>query len=154
MTIFTPVYAVNCFNKACLLIFLIGFFGTASAKEHQFLVLNYHDVLTAEDARRSLNKMDVGVEHLEQHLDWLKKKGYKIISVQNIFDAAAGKDTLPDKAALLTFDDGYLSFYTRVFPLLKKYRYPAAVALVGTWMDGNVTADEPGKPLLNWEQIR
>ncbi len=154
MTIFTPVSAVNCFNKACLLIFLIGFFGTASAKEHQFLVLNYHDVLSAEDARRSLNKMDVGVEHLEQHLDWLKKKGYKIISVQNIFDAAAGKDTLPDKAALLTFDDGYLSFYTRVFPLLKKYRYPAAVALVGTWMDGNVTADEPGKPLLNWEQIR
>ncbi|MCX7092410.1 MAG: poly-beta-1,6-N-acetyl-D-glucosamine N-deacetylase PgaB [Methylobacter sp.] len=137
-----------------MLIFLIGFFGTASAKEHQFLVLNYHDVLSAEDARRSLNKMDVGVEHLEQHLDWLKKKGYKIISVQNIFDAAAGKDTLPDKAALLTFDDGYLSFYTRVFPLLKKYRYPAAVALVGTWMDGNVTADEPGKPLLNWEQIR
>ncbi len=154
MTIFTPVNAVNCFNKAYLLIFLIGFFGTASAKEHQFLVLNYHDVLSAEDARRSLNKMDVGVEHLEQHLDWLKKKGYKIISVQNIFDAAAGKDTLPDKAALLTFDDGYLSFYTRVFPLLKKYRYPAAVALVGTWMDGNVTADEPGKPLLNWEQIR
>ncbi len=154
MTIFTPASAVNCFNKACLLIFLIGFFGTASAKEHQFLVLNYHDVLSAEDARRSLNKMDVGVEHLEQHLDWLKKKGYKIISVQNIFDAAAGKDTLPDKAALLTFDDGYLSFYTRVFPLLKKYRYPAAVALVGTWMDGNVTADEPGKPLLNWEQIR
>lgn len=154
MTIFTPVSAVNCFNKACLLIFLIGFFGTASAKEHQFLVLNYHDVLSAEDARRSLNKMDVGVEHLEQHLDWLKKKGYKIISVQNIFDAAAGKDTLPDKAALLTFDDGYLSFYTRVFPLLKKYRYPATVALVGTWMDGNVTADEPGKPLLNWEQIR
>lgn len=154
MTIFTPVSAVNCFNKACLLIFLIGFFGTASAKEHQFLVLNYHDVLSAEDARRSLNKMDVGVEHLEQHLAWLKKKGYKIISVQNIFDAAAGKDTLPDKAALLTFDDGYLSFYTRVFPLLKKYRYPATVALVGTWMDGNVTADEPGKPLLNWEQIR
>ena len=154
MTIFTPASAVNCFNKACLLIFLIGFFGTASAKEHQFLVLNYHDVLSAEDARRSLNKMDVGVEHLEQHLDWLKKKGYKIISVQNIFDAAAGKDTLPDKAALLTFDDGYLSFYTRVFPLLKKYGYPAAVALVGTWMDGNVTADEPGKPLLNWEQIR
>lgn len=154
MTIFTPVTAVNYLNKACLLIFLIGFFGAASAKEHSFLVLNYHDILSAEGAKLSLNKMDVGVEHLEQHLDWLKKKGYKIISVQNVLDAAAGKDALPEKAALLTFDDGYLSFYTRVFPLLKKHHYPATVALVGTWMDGNITADEPGKPLLNWEQIR
>lgn len=154
MTIFTPVTAVHYLNKACLLIFLIVCFGTASAKEHSFLVLNYHDILTAEDAQRSLDKMDVGVEHLEQHLDWLKKKGFKIVSVQNVLDAAAGKDSLPDKAALLTFDDGYLSFYTRVFPLLKKYHYPATVALVGTWMDGNVTADEPGKPLLNWAQVR
>ncbi|TAN68093.1 MAG: poly-beta-1,6-N-acetyl-D-glucosamine N-deacetylase PgaB [Methylobacter sp.] len=154
MTIFTPVTAVNYLNKACLLIFLIVFFGTASAQEHRFLALNYHDILSAEDAKRSLNKMDVGIEHLEEHLDWLKKKGYKIISVQNIIDAAAGKDVLPDKVALLTFDDGYLSFYTRVFPLLKKHHYPATVALVGAWMDGNVTADEPGKPLLSWDQVR
>ncbi len=154
MTIFTPVTAVNFFKKSCLLIFLVGVFNSASAKEPHFLILNYHDVLSAEDARQSLNKMDVGVEHLEQHLGWLKRNGYQIVSVQNVFDAASGKAQLPDKSALLTFDDGYLSFYTRVFPLLKKYHYPATVALVGTWMDGNVTADEPGKPLLNWEQIR
>ena len=152
MTVFTPVTVF--LKKLSLLIFLIGFFNTASAKEHHFLVLNYHDILSAEDAQRSLDKMDVGVEHLEQHLVWLKKNGYKIVSVQNVLDAAAGKQVLPDKAALLTFDDGYQSFYTRVFPLLKKYHYPATVALVGTWMDGNVTATEPGKPLLNWDQVR
>jgi len=154
MTIFTPVTAVNYLNKAFLLFFLIGFFGYASAKEHHFLVLNYHDIVGAEGAKPPFNSMDVSVDHLEEHLGWLKQNGYKIVSVQNILDAAAGKDTLPDKAALLTFDDGYLSFYTRVFPLLKKHHYPATVALVGTWMDGNVTADEPGKPLLNWEQVR
>ena len=136
-------------KKACLLIFLIGFFGTASAEEHHFLVLNYHDIVGAEGAKPPFNSMDVSVDHLEEHLGWLKKNGYKIVSVQNILDAAAGKDALPDKAVLLTFDDGYQSFYTRVFPLLKKYHYPATVALVGTWMDGNVTADEPGKPLLS-----
>ena len=152
MTVFTPVTVF--LKKLSLLIFLIGFFNTASAKEHHFLVLNYHDILSAEDAQRSLDKMDVGVEHLEQHLVWLKKNGYKIVSVQNVLDAAAGKQVLPDKAALLTFDDGYQSFYTRVFPLLKKYHYPATVALVGTWMDGNVTATEPGKPLLNWDQVK
>jgi len=154
MTIFTPVAAVNRLSKAFLLFFLIGFSGTAFAQEHRFLVLNYHDIVGAEGAKPPFNSMDVSIDHLEEHLAWLKNKGYKIVSVQNILDAAAGKDALPDKAALLTFDDGYQSFYTRVFPLLKKYRYPATVALVGTWMDGNVTADEPGKPLLSWEQVR
>ncbi|MGZ4955832.1 MAG: poly-beta-1,6-N-acetyl-D-glucosamine N-deacetylase PgaB [Methylobacter sp.] len=154
MTIFTPVTAVDYFKKLFVLIFLVIFSGTASAKEHSFLVLNYHDILTAQDAKRSVDKMDVGVEHLEEHLGWLKKKGFKIVSVQNVLDAAAGKDVLPDKAVLLTFDDGYQSFYTRVFPLLKKYHYPATVALVGAWMDGNVTVDDPGKPLLTWAQVR
>jgi biofilm PGA synthesis lipoprotein PgaB len=154
MTTFTPVAAVNRLSKAFLLFFLIGFSGTAFAQEHRFLVLNYHDIVGAEGAKPPFNSMDVSIDHLEDHLAWLKNKGYKIVSVQNILDAAAGKDALPDKAVLLTFDDGYQSFYTRVFPLLKKYRYPATVALVGTWMDGNVTADEPGKPLLSWEQVR
>ena len=84
----------------------------------------------------------------------MKKNGYKIVSVQNILDAAAGKAQLPDKGALLTFDDGYQSFYTRVFPVLKKHHYPATVALVGAWMDGSAAADEPGKTLLNWDQVR
>ena len=154
MTIPPLVVAVHYFKKTCLLIFLLGFFGTAFAKEHHFLVLNYHDIVGAEGAKPPFNSMDVSVDHFEEHLGWLKKNGYKIISVQNILDAAAGKDALPDKSALLTFDDGYQSFYTRVFPLLKKYHYPATVALVGTWMDGNVTAVEQGKPLLSWGQVR
>jgi biofilm PGA synthesis lipoprotein PgaB len=50
--------------------------------------------------------------------------GYSVVSVQDLFDAAAGKKELPEKPILLTFDDGYLSFYTKVYPLLKKYHYP------------------------------
>jgi biofilm PGA synthesis lipoprotein PgaB len=55
---------------------------------------------------------------------------------------------------LLTFDDGYQSFYTRVFPILKKYHYPATIALIGSWIDGIDTPDELGKQLLTWKQVR
>jgi len=73
----------------------------------------------------------------------------------------AAPDTLPDKAVLLSFDDGYESMYTRVFPLLKLYHFPAVLALVSSWME---TA--PGKNLgyddtqftrdnlLSWKQVR
>ncbi len=126
----------------------------ASANESQFLVLNYHDIVGAEGAKPPFNAMDVSVDHLEEQLVWLKKNGYDIISVQRLIDAAAGKDSIPHKAVLLTFDDGYQSFYTRVLPLLKKYNYPATLALVGNWMDGTEKPDEPGKQLLSWNQVR
>ena len=154
MVIFTPVTAVNYLKKACWLIFLMAFLGTVSAKEHHFLVLNYHDIVGAEGAKPPFNSMDVSVDHFEEQLAWLKKTGYQIVSVQNVLDAAAGKAALPDKAALLTFDDGYLSFYTRIFPLLKKHHYPATVSLVGAWMDGNLASYDAGKPLMNWDQVR
>ncbi|MFA6053031.1 MAG: poly-beta-1,6-N-acetyl-D-glucosamine N-deacetylase PgaB [Methylobacter sp.] len=154
MTISNIVTAVNYIKKLFLLGFLAGFAGAVYAGEHHLVVLNYHDIVGAEGAKPPFNSMDVSVDHFEEHLGWLKKNGYKIVSVQAVLDAAAGKDSLPSKAVLLSFDDGYLSFYTRVFPLLKKYHYPATVALVGTWMEGNVTDDEPGKPLLGWDQVR
>ncbi len=148
---------MNIFTRlkiAVLLSVILAHAPFAYSKDGHFVVLNYHDIVGAEGAKPPFDSMDVAVDHFEEHLEWLKKEGYKIVSVQNVFDAAAGKEPLPDKAALLTFDDGYLTFYTRVFPILKKYHYPATVALVGTWMDGSVTANTPGKPLMNWEQVR
>ena len=153
--IFLPsVNTISPLHKFKLFIFFIVFMGPVSASEHHFLVLNYHDIVGVEGAKPPFNSMDVSVDHFEEHLSWLKKNHYQIISVQDVFDAAAGKIELPAKGALLTFDDGYQSFYTRVYPLLKKYHYSATLALVGTWMDGNVTANDPGKPLLTWTQVR
>jgi biofilm PGA synthesis lipoprotein PgaB len=142
------------FSQLFLLAVLINFTTVTYADEHHFLVLNYHDIVKAGSLKTTLNSMDVSVDHLEEHLIWLKKNGYKIVSVQNVLDAAAGKNSIPDKSVLLTFDDGYLSFYTRVFPILKKYHYPATVALIGTWIEGIDTPDEAGKQLLNWSQVR
>jgi len=136
------------------ILLLISIAGLANAKEAQFVVLNYHDIVGAEGAKPPFNSMDTSIDHFEDHLLWLKNHHYRIISVQNIFDAAAGKDSLPDQAVLLTFDDGYQSFYSRVFPLLKKHRYPATIALVGQWMEGREQPDEIGKQLLTWDQIR
>ena len=144
----------NSLNQPFLLALLLFFTATIQADEHHFLVLNYHDIAKAGTAKASLNSMDVSVEHFEEHLFWLKKNGYKIVSVQNVLDAAAGKNAIPDKSVLLTFDDGYLSFYTRVFPILKKYHYPATLAIIGSWIDGIDKPDEDGKQLLNWDQVR
>lgn len=129
-------------------------FGFSSSINAQFLILNYHDIVSPAKIATAFNSMDVSEKNFKRHLDWLKKHGYKMISVQNIFDASAGKYTLPDKAVLLTFDDGYQSFYSKVFPLLKKNHYPATIALVGAWMDGQHKPGDIDKPLLTWDQVK
>ncbi len=142
------------FKFIVLLFALFTLSSFAHAKDGHFIVLNYHDIIDEEDIVAPFDRMEVNKHFLEDQFIWLKKNGYNVVSVQTVLDAAAGKTVLPEKAILLTFDDGYLSFYTKVFPLLKKYHYSATVALVGKWMDGNVTADDPGKSIMNWEQVR
>jgi biofilm PGA synthesis lipoprotein PgaB len=144
-------HLLKIFTGCCLFIVLNN---PAQAGAQPFLILNYHDIIGSEGAKPPFNSMDVSLDHFEGHLAWLKQQGYQVISVQQLVDAAAGKTSIPDKSVMLTFDDGYQSVYHRVLPLLKKYQYPATVALVGNWLDQREIPDEPGKTLLTWEQIR
>jgi biofilm PGA synthesis lipoprotein PgaB len=117
-----------------------------------FLVLNYHDILEEEEKVPPFDRIAVNKQHLEDHFAWLKKNNFHVISVQDVLDAIKSQKALPSKAVILTFDDGYVSFYTRAMPLLKKYRYPATLAVVGSWLEGKTV---PGvKPLMSVAQIR
>jgi biofilm PGA synthesis lipoprotein PgaB len=94
---------------------------------------------------------------------WLQANDYHPISLQHIIAARAGKQPLPPRALLLTFDDGYESVYTKVFPLLKRFNYPAVVALVTDWMEspagqpvtgyGGLTPP-PRENFITWAQAR
>jgi len=82
------------------------------------------------------------------------------VSIDQILAARSGRTPLPDRAVLLSFDDGFSSFYTRVLPILKAWNWPAVLAPVGTWMDTGPTqpVDFGGLPVarerfLNWEQV-
>lgn len=77
--------------------------------QNQFLVLAYHDV---EDDAADQRYLSVRTSALNEQISWLLHNGYHVISVQDILDAHDGKKTLPPKAVLLSFDDGYSSFYT------------------------------------------
>jgi peptidoglycan/xylan/chitin deacetylase (PgdA/CDA1 family) len=53
---------------------------------------------------------------------------------------------LPKKAVILTIDDGYLSFFTHGWPLLKKYNYTATVFIQ--------TETVGGADFMSWAQIK
>jgi peptidoglycan/xylan/chitin deacetylase (PgdA/CDA1 family) len=55
----------------------------------------------------------------EQQLDWLEHN-YRLISLEDLEAALEGRTSLPPKAALLTFDDGFVDHYVGVLPILRK----------------------------------
>lgn len=135
-------------------------FSTALAEtaDHDFITLCYHNTM---DSVNDPEGMTITTQRLIEHFSWLKNHGYQPISVDDLLAANKGERPLPDKAVLLTFDDGYKGFYQRVFPLLKAYKFPAVLALVGSWMEG---ADEnyvqygdhivPRKWFISWDEAR
>ncbi|MBN2428999.1 MAG: poly-beta-1,6-N-acetyl-D-glucosamine N-deacetylase PgaB [Deltaproteobacteria bacterium] len=99
----------------------------------EFISLCYHNTM---DRVNDPEGMTISTKRLIEHFSWLKSHGFRAITVDDLLAAGKGERPLPDKAVLLTFDDGYDSFYQRVYPLLKAYEFPAVLALVGSWMEG------------------
>lgn len=117
-----------------------------AAGANDVIVLNYHDV------GPGANPYTVTKERLAEHFSILRAKGYTVISLQQYLQARNGGAALPDKPVMITFDDGYVSFYKEIYPLLKQYNYPAVLAVVTAWQ-------QSGSPrgvgeLVTWDQMK
>ena len=77
------------------------------------LILEYHKVNDWSD-----DSYTVPTAEFAAQLDELSARGYTTISLLDFLRAKKGKQKLPDKPVILTFDDGYLDNYTDMLPLL------------------------------------
>ncbi|UOO81578.1 poly-beta-1,6-N-acetyl-D-glucosamine N-deacetylase PgaB [Uruburuella testudinis] len=152
--------------------------GTAFAEpahEIRYGALCYHDVVDETrpaaasrrddqfegDLQRQYFPQTITVQKLVAHFNWLQSNGYTPVSWAQIQAARAGQGRLPEKPVLLTFDDGYESFYRLVFPLLKAYRFPAVFAVVTGWLDtpegGTIAYGRqqlPRRDFVSWAQVK
>ena len=116
-----------------LLFLSLMFCSQLSLAVNDFISLCYHDIRDDVDGIVDKDQMAVSTDNLIAQFEWLKAHNYNAVSLDDVIAARTGEKPLPENAFLLTFDDGYKSFYTHVLPLLKEYKYPAVVALVGKW---------------------
>ncbi|GGI44395.1 hypothetical protein GCM10008018_06890 [Paenibacillus marchantiophytorum] len=87
--------------------------------QDQVAVLMYHHI---HDQDTSSSTITTAL--FERQLQTLLSKGYHFISL-NEFKMYMDGATVPSNAVLVTFDDGYQSFYTAAYPILKSLRIPA-----------------------------
>jgi len=120
-------------------------------------ILSYHEVANKKDSL--VPEYAVTPTNFVRQIDWLRNNGYHFISVDQYLAARKGEATLPPKAILLTFDDGYQSVYQYAFPVLKMFNIPAVIALVGNWLEQKDTIDFDGKKvprsdILSWDELK
>ncbi|MES3040756.1 MAG: poly-beta-1,6-N-acetyl-D-glucosamine N-deacetylase PgaB [Pseudomonadota bacterium] len=127
------------------------------AAPSEVTILCYHEV--SERSQALAADYAVTPTQLVRQLDWLKNNGYHFVSMDDVLADRAGTKALPEKSVLLSFDDGYRSVYTHVYPLLKLFNAPAVVAVVGSWLEEKSSVDFDGRSIprsdfLSWAEIR
>lgn len=116
----------------------------AQARLAKVPVMMYHDILPEKQVF-----FDVTPAEFEQHLQLIQQKGLTPISMDQLVTHLQTGLPLPEKPILLTFDDGYAGHYQYVYPLLKKYRYPAVFSIYTAKV-----GKQMGRSSLTWEQLR
>ncbi|MBD2094221.1 polysaccharide deacetylase family protein [Trichocoleus sp. FACHB-591] len=114
------------------------------AQQARVPVMMYHDILPEKQVF-----FDVTPEEFEQHLQLIQERGLTPISLDQLTTHLRTGLPLPEKPILLTFDDGYKGHYEHVYPLLKKYGYPAVFSIYTAKVGKKL-----GRSSLNWEELR
>jgi peptidoglycan/xylan/chitin deacetylase (PgdA/CDA1 family) len=70
----------------------------------------------------------------EGQMRHLAESGYAALSLDELLSAIRREWTPPKKAAVITFDDGWLDNWVHAFPVLRKYRLRASVFVVTGWV--------------------
>ncbi len=77
----------------------------------------------------------------------LKKAGFHTIFFSQLVDYVEHGTPLPEKPVIITLDDGYMTNYTYVLPILKELGMKAEISVIGNAM---IYADWG----MDWEQVR
>lgn len=153
-------------NKRLLAILLmllsawVGMVGSSvayAATSEKLTVLSYHEIANADQAL--IPEYAVTPTMFVRQIDWLRNNGYHFVSIDDVLADESHKAPLPDKAVLITFDDGYRSVYDSAWPILKMFNIPAVVAVVCSWEDDKAQVNFDGKEiprskLMSWQQLR
>lgn len=117
--------------------------GGLTEKGYQTVpVLSYHNFSLTES-----NKMTVTKEAFEEQMKLLKDNGYRVITLDQLFDFLEFKGQIPKKSVVITIDDGWRSAYDIAFPILKKYGYSVTLFVYTDLIVGS-------EKTLSWELIQ
>lgn len=79
----------------------------------------------------------------------LARLGYRVIDLDTALAGLRGERDLPERAVVLTFDDGYQNFLEHALPVLQRHGFSATVYAISGWLGQRAEwfAKDPGRPI-------
>jgi peptidoglycan/xylan/chitin deacetylase (PgdA/CDA1 family) len=87
----------------------------------------------------------------------LRDGGWQPVDGAAVLGGLAEPEALPERAALITFDDGYRSVLEVALPWLERFGYPAVIFVPTDYVGRTNLFDrdnEPQEPLCDWDDLR
>lgn len=104
-------------------------------------ILLYHNI----DGK---GPFSVTSETLRDHFEFLKKNNIKVVSLSDLVEHLENPKPFEGPVVVITFDDGYKSMYTKLFPIAKEYGYPVTLFVYADFVrDG-------GSAALTYNELR
>jgi peptidoglycan/xylan/chitin deacetylase (PgdA/CDA1 family) len=92
-----------------------------------------------------------------KHLTFLKEEQWVVIDLDTFLGGLEDPETLPDRAVLLTFDDGCKSMIGSALDCLRRFGFPAVVFIPADYIGRRNLFDagiEPEEPICDWADLK
>lgn len=118
-------------------------------------ILMYHSI--DADPPERFAAFAVSPARFDGHLRLVREQGFQFLSVSE-FAAARDIGRVPERAVVLTFDDGFADFYYEAAPILARhdaratlYAVAGLIGKTSRWLE-DIGAG--ASPMLTWRQLR
>ncbi|HKI98959.1 MAG TPA: polysaccharide deacetylase family protein [bacterium] len=105
-------------------------------------ILVYHQLTRTKPGRMAVLQTD-----FELQMAYLKHYRWQVITLQQFADFLDFKGQVPERAVVITFDDGWASTYHIALPILEKYGYKATLFVTNSLIGSDRKA-------LSWQQVK
>ncbi len=105
-------------------------------------ILTYHNL--GEQAK---GRLVLAAASFREQMRYLKTNGYRVVSLAEFIEFSRLNRQLPQRAVVLTFDDGYRAFKDHAYPVLKELGFTATLFIYTDWVGA-------GRGALSWADLR
>ncbi len=117
--------------------------GGLSVNGYQVVpILCYHSF-----REKCQSSLCISRDAFEKQMAYLKTNGFQVITLAELADFLQYRHGLPDRSVVITFDDGYRSFYEIAHPILKKFNFTATLFIYTDFIGKSANA-------LTWDHLR
>jgi peptidoglycan/xylan/chitin deacetylase (PgdA/CDA1 family) len=118
-------------------------------RRERLLILCYHGISLA-DEHEWKGDLYVSPAQFERQMALVQRNECTVLPLGEALQRLYSRD-LPERAVVLTFDDGYYDFLARAWPVLRRFGFPATVYLTTGRVDHNFPVINPFISYLLWK---